>query len=70
MLVFQDFCPNSLSISPDKVRVSWGPVDLRLFRYAEPPPAAPFVVGYAGNDVFWQGTDTIIASARLLAGSR
>lgn len=56
-----------LRVRPDKVRVSWGPVDLQLFRYEEPPPAAPFVVGYAGNDVFWQGTDTIIASARMLA---
>ena len=55
-----------LRVRPDKMSVLWGPVDLGLFRYNEPPPAPPFVVGYAGNDVFWQGTDTIIAAARLL----
>jgi glycosyltransferase involved in cell wall biosynthesis len=43
---------------------------LQLFRYEEPPPAPPFVVGYAGNDVFWQGTETVIAAARLLRDQR
>jgi glycosyltransferase involved in cell wall biosynthesis len=55
-----------LRVKPQKVRVLWGPVDLELFRYQEPPSAPPFVVGYSGNDVFWQGTDTILAAARLL----
>lgn len=53
-------------VRPDKAQVLWGPVDLELFRYEEPAPAPPFVVGYAGNDVFWQGTETILAAARLL----
>jgi glycosyltransferase involved in cell wall biosynthesis len=55
-----------LRVRPDKVSVLWGPVDLELFRYAAPPPAPPFVIGYAGNDVFWQGTETVLAAARLL----
>jgi glycosyltransferase involved in cell wall biosynthesis len=59
-----------LRVRREKVRVLWGPVDLQLFRYEEPPPAPPFVVGYAGNDVFWQGTETVIAAARLLRDQR
>ena len=55
-----------LRVRLEKMSVLWGPVDLALFRYEEPVPAPPFVVGYAGNDVFWQGTETIIAAARLL----
>jgi glycosyltransferase involved in cell wall biosynthesis len=55
-----------LRVRPDTVQVLWGPVDLDLFRYEDPPPALPFVVGYAGNDVFWQGTETILAAARQL----
>ena len=57
-----------LRVRPERVHVLWGPVDLTLFRYEEPPPSPPFVVGYAGNDAFWQGTDTILAAARLLEG--
>jgi glycosyltransferase involved in cell wall biosynthesis len=57
-----------LRVRQAKVHVLWGPVDLTLFRYEEPPPTPPFVVGYAGNDAFWQGTDTILAAARLLDG--
>lgn len=53
-------------VRPEKVHVLWGPVDLELFRYDDPPPAPPFIVGYAGNDVFWQGTETVMAAARLL----
>jgi glycosyltransferase involved in cell wall biosynthesis len=41
-------------------------VDLDLFRYEDPPPAPPFILGYSGNDVFWQGTETVLAAARLL----
>jgi glycosyltransferase involved in cell wall biosynthesis len=55
-----------LRVRPDAVQVLWGPVDLRLFHYEPPPPAPPFVIGYAGNDVFWQGTETLLAAARLL----
>jgi glycosyltransferase involved in cell wall biosynthesis len=62
----RDLLRRWLRVRPDKVRVLWGPVDLELFRYREPPPAPPFIVGYAGNDVFWQGTETIVAAARLL----
>jgi glycosyltransferase involved in cell wall biosynthesis len=59
-----------LRVRLEKMSVLWGPVDLTLFRYEEPAPAPPFVVGYAGNDVFWQGTETIIAAARLLRPDR
>jgi glycosyltransferase involved in cell wall biosynthesis len=59
-----------LRVRREKVQVLWGPVDLQLFRYDEPPPAPPFVIGYAVNDVFWQGTETIIAAARLLRDQR
>ncbi|MCB7128047.1 MAG: glycosyltransferase family 4 protein [Candidatus Brocadiales bacterium] len=51
---------------PEKVHVLWGPVDLELFRCQDPPPAPPFLVGYSGNDHFWQGVDTILEAARLL----
>jgi glycosyltransferase involved in cell wall biosynthesis len=59
-----------LRVAPDKIHPLWGPVDLELFRYEDPPAAPPFVVGYSGNDAFWQGTETILAAARLLQDER
>lgn len=53
-------------VPPEKVHVSWGPVDMELFRYQDPSPSPPFLVGYSGNDEFWQGVETIFEAARLL----
>ena len=53
-------------VPPEKVHVSWGPVDMELFRYQDPSPSPPFLVGYSGNDDFWQGVETIFEAARLL----
>ncbi|RPF47030.1 glycosyltransferase involved in cell wall biosynthesis [Thermodesulfitimonas autotrophica] len=51
---------------PEKIHVLWGPVDLDLFSYKEPRPSPPFVVGYCGNDCFWQGLATIFEASRIL----
>jgi glycosyltransferase involved in cell wall biosynthesis len=53
-------------VRPEKVLVSWGPVDMDLFRYQDPSPSPPFLVGYSGGDEFWHGLNTILEAARIL----
>lgn len=53
-------------VNPAKIRVLWGPVDLNLFCSGDPPPSPPFIVGYCGNDLFWQGLETVYEACRLL----
>ncbi|MEW6183483.1 MAG: glycosyltransferase family 4 protein [Bacillota bacterium] len=53
-------------VNPDKIRVLWGPVDLNLFYSGDPPPSRPFIIGYCGNDLFWQGLETVFEACRLL----
>jgi len=55
-------------VRPEKVHVLWGPVDLAMFAYEDPQPAPPLLVGYSGNDRFWQGVHTILDAAQLLRG--
>ena len=62
----RDFLRRWFHVEPEKIHVLWGPVDLELFRYQAPPPSPPFVVGYSGNDRFWQGFETILEACRLL----
>lgn len=62
----RDFLCRWFRVGTDKIHVLWGPVDLELFRYEDPPPAPPFFVGYSGNDRFWQGFETILEACRLL----
>lgn len=51
---------------PAKVQVLWGPVDLDVFYTKDPSPSPPFIVGYSGNDLFWQGLETVFDACRLL----
>ena len=53
-------------VRPEKVHVSWGPVDMELFHYQDPGPASPFLVGYSGGNSFWHGVETVIEAARIL----
>lgn len=53
-------------VKASKVHVLWGPVNLNFFRYQDPPPTPPFNAGYLGNDMFWQGLNTILEAAQLL----
>jgi len=62
----RDFLRRWFHVGPEKIHVLWGPVDLELFRYQDPPPSPPFIVGYSGNDRFWQGFETILETCRLL----
>ena len=55
-------------VSPERVTVMWGPVDLDLFEYREPPEREMFRVGYAGNDAPWQGVEDLMAAARSFQG--
>jgi glycosyltransferase involved in cell wall biosynthesis len=55
-------------VSPERVTVMWGPVDLDLFEYREPPEREAFRVGYAGNDAPWQGVEDLLAAAQSFQG--
>ena len=54
--------------SPERITVIWGPVDLDLFEYGEPPEREVFRVGYAGNDAPWQGVEDLLAAAQSFQG--
>jgi len=49
--------------------VIWGPVDTGPIPVTDPPPPPPFVLGYLGGGAHWQGLETILQAARLLADS-
>lgn len=53
-------------ISENKVHVIWGPVNTRDIPYKKPYFGNVFVVGYGGNDSWWQGVDTIFEVAKRL----
>ena len=55
-------------VAPESVWVMWGPVDLDLFGYREPPEREVFRVGYAGNDAPWQGVEDLLAAAQSFQG--
>jgi|Deesub1362A_J573_1020465.scaffolds.fasta_scaffold02827_7 glycosyltransferase involved in cell wall biosynthesis len=50
----------------DKVHVMWGPINLDIIPYKKPKIKEKFIVGYGGNDSFWQGFDIILKAAELL----
>jgi len=50
----------------DKVHVMWGPINLDIIPYKNPKIKEKFIVGYGGNDSFWQGFDIILKAAELL----
>lgn len=50
--------------------VIWGPVDTGPTPVTDPPPAPPFLLGYLGGGSHWQGLETILQAARLLADSK
>jgi len=50
----------------NKVHVIWGPINLDIIPYKKPKIKEKFVVGYGGNDSFWQGFNTILKAAELL----
>jgi glycosyltransferase involved in cell wall biosynthesis len=50
-------------ITPQRITVVWGPVDLDLFAYREPVARDALRVGYAGNDGPWQGVEDAMAAA-------
>ena len=50
----KQFLVDVYKVPARKVEVSWGPVDLRLFSYRPPSNRKGPVIGYAGNDWFWQ----------------
>lgn len=62
----KDFLINVYRVTDKKIEVLWGPVDFHLFPYREPNREERFIVGYSGNDSYYQGIDTIIKAAEIL----
>lgn len=60
------FVISNYGASHSKVHVIWGPINLDIIPYNKLKIRKKFIVGYGGNDSFWQGFDTIIKAAELL----
>ncbi len=48
-----------------RIIVIWGPSEFEA-EFIDPPSTEGIVVGYIGNDAWWQGLDTVIGAARHL----
>ncbi len=62
----KQFLVTKYGASEDKTFVSWGPVDVDLFKCGEPQKRNKFIVCYSGNDNFWQGLDIVFSACKLL----
>ena len=65
----QKYYSQAFSRGSAGTHVIWGPVDTKRIQVTAPPPAPPVVFGYLGGKSHWQGTETILSAARLLAES-
>lgn len=50
---------------PKLIKVLWGPVDFDV-KYEAPPTREDLIVGYIGNDNFWQGLPFVLGAAQIL----
>jgi len=66
----QKFLCANFGVNPRKIFISWGPVDMSLYPYCDPPISPSFHVGYLGNDSFWQGLPLILEAAKILQSEK
>ncbi|MBI2121752.1 MAG: glycosyltransferase family 4 protein [Candidatus Sungbacteria bacterium] len=64
------FLCSHMGVNPQKIFISWGPVDMDFYTYRDPPIPPPFCVGYLGNDSFWQGLPLILEAAKILQSEK
>ncbi len=57
---------SKLVYRPEKIFVLWGPVEI-VPEYKS-PSNKNVVVGYLGNDSWWQGIDVLVSAAKTLSG--
>lgn len=66
----RNFLCGRMQVNPQKIFISWGPVDMGLYPYCDPSPSVSFWVGYLGNDSFWQGLDLILDAVKILQSEK
>jgi glycosyltransferase involved in cell wall biosynthesis len=66
----RDYVIHRYGVRPEKATVMWGYIDIAAFPYREPAQREQFVVGYSGNDAFWQGISILLEAAAVLKSER